>query len=172
MPKYYQEDLEISDEVNLLISILVRYPEIASISIDPNTETISMSFMLSSVISEQSNNNIKLLFVDSIAALHKLKNIKSSTTDFTITNIEKMSIISVIRDVATMTKNEINLIISLLRDNFTDILIIDNNGSMLEEDLLVQDELIEDILTNMQQEHPINRLIGIREDGRVLVFNK
>ncbi|MGI6093694.1 MAG: hypothetical protein ACOYD5_12110, partial [Negativicutes bacterium] len=61
----------------------------------------------------------------------------------------------------------------LLRDKFQDRLVIDYNDSLLEEDLVMQEEVIETMLESMKKQyHGNNSLIGIREDGRVLVFNK
>jgi len=80
--------------------------------------------------------------------------------------------LKIVRDVKTLSKGEIALIITLLRDNFKNRLVTDHNDSMLEEDLLVQEELIEDMLENLKKGQANHKLIGIREDGRVLVFNK
>ena len=51
-------------------------------------------------------------------------------------------------------------------------IIADENDAMLEEDLLVQEELIGNMLENIKTQQTGSGLIGIREDGRVLVFNK
>jgi hypothetical protein len=72
-----------------------------------------------------------------------------------------------------MSRGEIGLTIKLLRDRFTDRLVADRNDAMLEEDLLLQEEVIEDMLENMRKkDNDDHSLIGIREDGRVFVFNK
>ena len=80
--------------------------------------------------------------------------------------------LTILRDVATLSKGEIALIIVLLRENLSGKLMSDENDALLEEDLLVQEEVIDNMLENIKNQHNCNGLIGIREDGRVLVFNK
>jgi hypothetical protein len=172
MPKYRQDDEQVSDGVNLLISILVRYPEIGTINFDPNKESLKLTFMLSGIPSQTEFNSIKQLILNSIAAYQELESLTVQITDLQMTTYEQVAMLNIIRDVATLSKSEIALIIALLRDKFKERLVADHNDSMLEEDLLVQEELIDNMLENIKKHHAAHGLIGIREDGRVLVFNK
>lgn len=172
MLKYRQDDEQVSDGVNLLISILVRYPEIGTISFDPNHESLKLTFMLSGIPSPTEFAAIKRLISNSTAAYHQLEGLKIRSTDFQMTTYEQVAMLTVIRDVATLSKSEIAIMIALLRDKFKERLVTDYNDSMLEEDLLVQEELIDNMLENIKKHHAAHGLIGIREDGRVLVFNK
>ncbi|AIF51715.1 hypothetical protein [Pelosinus sp. UFO1] len=171
MPKYKENNEEVSDGVNLLISILVRYPEIGTISFDPQNNWLKLTFMLSTIPSQLDFSNAKQLLKSSIIAYTTLEGLPLKTVDIQLDIFEKVAMLSIFRDVHTISKNEIALLIALLRKTFKD-LIIDYNDSLLEEDLLLQEEVIEDMLTNLKTHYDENRLIGIREDGRVLVFNK
>lgn len=172
MLKYRQDDEQVSDGVNLLISILVRYPEIGTISFDPDNESLKLTFMLSGIPSSDEFAAVKQLILNSAAAYYELEGLRVRITDFQMTTYEQVAMFNVIRDVATLSKSEIAIIITLLRDKFKERLVADHNDSMLEEDLLVQEELIDNMLENIKQQHAAHGLIGIREDGRVLVFNK
>jgi len=172
MPKYTQDDEQISDGVNLLISILVRYPEIGTISFDPLHNSIKLTFMLSSILTAQEFEAIKTVVLNSIKAYLMLSGAGEHKADVQLSSYDRVTMLVVSRDVATLSKGEITLLITLLRDKFRDVLVTDNNDAMLEEDLLIQEELIDNMLQNVKSNHTVNRLIGIREDGRVLVFNK
>lgn len=172
MPKYTQDDEQISDGVNLLISILVRYPEIGTISFDPLHNSIKLTFMLSSILSSTEFEAIKNTILNSIKAYLMLAGSVENEAAVQLSSYDRVAMLVVSRDVATLSKGEITLLIALLRDKFRDRLVTDNNDAMLEEDLLIQEELIDSMLQNVKSNHTVNPLIGIREDGRVLVFNK
>ena len=172
MPKLRQSDERISHGVNLLISILVRYPEIGTINFDAEKHTLKLSFMLSKIPENKRFSTFKNLVLSSISAYHVLEGTKAVTSDISLCTFENMAMVTVLRDVATLSKGEIALIIVLLRENLKDQLVADENDSMLEEELLVQEEVIDSMLENVKTGDNTNGLIGIREDGRVLVFNK
>jgi hypothetical protein len=172
MPKYKQQDEQISDGVNLLISILVRYPEIGTISFDPQKNWLKLTFMLSTIPSPIDFSNIKHLLLNSIIAYTTLEGLPLKTFDIQLATYDHVAMLSIFRDVHTISKNEIALLIILLRGKLKNHLITDYNDTLLEEDLLIQEEVIEDMLINIKKHHTENGLIGIREDGRVLVFNK
>lgn len=172
MPKYAQESGQISDGVNLLISILVRYPEVGAIDYNPETQSLKLTFMLSGTPTDSEFGSAKRIICDSMAAYHLLEGYENTLADISMSICEQVTMLKIVRDVKTLSKGEITLIITLLRDGFKNKLITDQNDSMLEEDLLIQEELIEDMLENLKKDHAGHKLIGIREDGRVLVFNK
>lgn len=172
MPKYAQEGSQISDGVNLLISILVRYPEVGAIDYNPETQSLKLTFMLSGIPTNQEYTSVRQVIFDSIAAYHMLEDNHDTFSDISVSTCEHVAMLKIIRDVKTLSKGEIALIITLLRDTFKNRLITDQNDSMQEEDLLVQEELIEDMLESLKKSQAVHKLIGIREDGRVLVFNK
>ena len=172
MPKYSQDDKRISDGVNLLISILVRYPEIATIRFDPNHHIIKLTFMISNFLPEEEFHTLRQLMLDSMSAYQMLKGTGESKAEVEIAIYDGVSVITVFHDIDTLSKGKIAMCIALLREEYQDRLVTDNNDAMLEEDLLVQEELIDNMLENVNGTDLANSLIGIREDGRVLVFNK
>lgn len=172
MPKFSQEDEQISDGVNLLISILVRYPEIGTISFVPENNSLRLTFMLSGVLNNSEFTSLQKLILNSIIAYHSLEGISTNLNNVQLGTYDKVSLITIHRDVDTISKGEINLTIAILRDQFNERLVTDHNEGLLEEDLVVQEELIDDMLQSIKKQHSAHGLIGIREDGRVLVFNK
>jgi hypothetical protein len=163
---------QISDGVNLLISILVRYPEIATVSFRKQNDSLEFTFMVSGLLPALEYDVSRKMLLDSIAAYHLLTNQAAEISEVELSSCEQVTMLTINRDVHTLSKGEITLLIALLRDKFMERLVIDSNDSLLEEDLLIQEELIADMLENIKNERTEHNLIGIREDGRVLVFNK
>lgn len=172
MPKFQQDDDRVSDGVNLLISILVRYPEIGTINYDASNHTIKLTFMLSTIPSDTEFARLKATLTSSISAYHVLRETKGAKADVCLSDCGGVGMLTILRDVPTLSKGEIALIITLLRDSLNNKLITDANDALLEEDLLIQEEVIDNMLANIKEQYNGNGLIGIREDGRVLVFNK
>jgi hypothetical protein len=172
LPKLQQDSDSISHGANLLISILVRYPEIGKINYDAATGTIRMTFMLSGNPDAAELSTIRELLLASIAAYHTLEDISGANTAVRTSTCDTVAMLTIDRDVETLSKGEITLVIALLRESLEDRLVTDENDAILEEDLLVQEEVIGTMLESMKKDHGANGLIGIREDGRVLVFNK
>lgn len=172
MPKLKQDADAISDGANLLISILVRYPEIGTINYDADNGSIVLTFMLSGIPAADELARFKTKLLDSIAAYHSLEGIDGASTALKCSTCDHVAMLTLRRDVATLSRGEMALVIALLREDLQDRLVADENDAILEEDLQVQEEVIGDMLESMKKAHNGNGLIGIREDGRVLVFNK
>lgn len=172
MEKYIQDDETISDSVNLLISILVRYPEIGTIRFDPKSNLLKLTFMFAGMLSAEEIAEMKQLLTDSITAYHVLEKISVEKSEVKFSSYDNVTLLDFFRDVHTLSRNEIALVIALLRERCKERLFIDGNDSVMEEDLVIQEEVIESMLENMKSQRSEHSLIGIREDGRVLVFNK
>lgn len=172
MPKLKQDADSISHEANLLISILVRYPEIGTINYDAETGAIELTLMLSGIPTDAELNHIKAKLLASIAAYHALEGIAGGQVAVRCSACDQVAMLTIHRDVVTLTRGEMALVIALMRENLLDRLVVDENDAVLEEDLLVQEEVIGDMLESMKKERSSSGLIGFREDGRVLVFNK
>jgi len=172
LPKHEPTNEEISDGVNLLISILISYPEIGTVSFDPQYNQLKLKLMLSTIPSQDEFLNIKKLLTESISVYNMLEGLPLKTCEIQLDTHDKVAILTINRDVDTISKNEISLIVTLLRDKLKNHLIIDYNILLSEEDLLSQEEVIETMLDNIKQHSLQHGLIGIRENSRVLVFNR
>lgn len=173
MAELYQNDQQVSDGANLIISMLVRYPEIGTINFNPETNSLKLTFMISGIPTAADFESSKRLIINSIAAYHMLQGNTDIKVDLELSSYEQVAMLIFIRDVQTLSRGEINLVVKLLREQFNERLVTDHNDAMLEEDLLFQEAVIEDMLENMRKQYNDHHsLIGIREDGRVFVFNK
>lgn len=172
LPNSETNNDQISYGVNLLISLLIRHPEIGTVNFTPQNNCLKLKFMLSAIPSTIEISTMKKLLIDSITAYTRLEGLSLEIYEFELYPHNDVAMLSIIRDFKTISTNEIALIVALLRENLKDYLIIDPNDSLLEEDLLLQEEVIEDMLENIKPQEFLHPLIGIRENGRILIFNK
>jgi hypothetical protein len=172
MAKMQQPDDQFSNGVNLLISILVRFPEIGTINFDADKSTIKLTFMLSCIPTGEAFTVLKDRLLQHLAAYHFLEGREAATIDVLLSSCDEVAMLTILRDVSTFSKGEIALIITLLRDALKECLVTDVHDSSYEDEVMAQDEVIDNMLENVKIYHNGHGLIGIREDGRVLVFNK
>lgn len=153
--------------VDLFVSILVRFPQIATIHYEPESKTIRLVFLLKDPklnfndFAQRFQSHLSLfhMFRGGNVTVASLKKIESSL----LTNIE------VVRDFASMSLAELKLIVQLMLDHYGDTL-LQEGPQMAEEDLEEQNVVIESLLTSHAWSLS-ERLTGFREDGRVLVFS-
>lgn len=168
----YRNGSDVSDSIGLLISILVRYPEIATINLEPDAQVLKLTFILSELVDEDTQQSFSDRIRSSLDVYNYLEGKNPTTTTISFSDHEKLTFLEVRRDVHSLSQDEISLIISLVRDEFEQIMVKEENENLLEEDLLVQEELIGHMLENLRDCTQEKKLIAFREEGRVLVFNK
>ncbi len=172
MSRTSKNDGRVSDGVHLLISLLVRYPEIGTISFEPDHHALKLTFMIQNKESVVNVKAVETLLNHSLAAYHSLEGLSDITVQVQFVSIPPLVIVHLVRDVYSLGKSEIELVIAILKDQVGENLIVEQNSSLVEEELLFQEELIDNMLENIKNEDSDRRLFGIREEGRVMVFNK
>jgi len=173
MPTDGVEREQSPDGVNLLLSILIRYPEVSTVSLNVPHNCLNLKFMLSTAPSAAQLSSTKRLLFDSITAYSRLENVSFKTSDIHCIPYDQLAILNIVRDIPTISNSELSLITTLVRDLFQTSLLVDPNESLLEEDLLLRDEIIENMLDNLKTNPPSTHgLIGIRENGRILIYSK
>lgn len=168
----YKNGDDVSDSIGLLISILVRYPEVGSINFDPLSHELRLTFILSGNLENNKIQETKQLIVDSVDTYHQLEKIRPQVFVFEWYNNDNYTIVDVKRDVDTLSRNEISFLMELFDAHFQNILIAENNEELWEEDLQIQEEMIGHMLEGIKNGMPDKKLIAYREEGKVLVFNK
>ena len=83
-----------------------------------------------------------------------------------------LTFLEIIRNIESLTQEEIALITGVIREFFEEYLLLDQEDTLQEEDTVLQEEMIEHMLEDLKDSRQEKRLIGFREEGRVLVFNR
>ena len=160
------------DSISLFTSLLVRYPELGTINYSSRGQILKLSFILKDKIPRQTIQefseelNICIIAYTHFEGQHEPKLLKV-TTNYG----PGITLMEISRDSNTLTQKEIGLIINYLRDKFAGHLVCENY-TFPEEELLEHDDLIRSMLDSLRKKNPKKNLIAVREEGRVLVFNK
>ena len=170
----YKNGENVSDSVELLISMLVRYPEIGTINYDPETNNIKITFIMLKLIEKQVLEKFCDTLLSCLETFHYLENEDPELLEVNYSFCEDITLLEYKRDVGTLTSEEISLTILAVRESFTEYLMneSENAEAQVEDELLEDEELIGKLLENVRYTVPGKKLIAFREEGRVLVFNK
>lgn len=163
---------DVTDSVGLLISILVRYPEVATINFDPENQLLKFTFIYSQVLGDNELDNLKEKLMDSIEVYNLLEGKETRLVSLGHQVFDNLTLIEVQRDVDTLVQEEITLIVELFRQCLNTNLVTEENEQLIEEDLIAQEEMIEYMLESIKGSTQDKYLFAFREEGRVLVFNK
>lgn len=162
-----------SKSVSLLISILVRYPEVGSLHYDPQEQAMRFTFLLTRALSDEAFVQLEQRITGSLEALSYLEARPPRQLRLERSLLgDHLTMIEIQRDVGSLTQEEISLVISLMRSSFRHELIIDPGDSLYEDELALQDEMIEQMLEDLRGSRSDRRLVAFREEGRVMVFNQ
>ncbi len=172
MHTHYKEGDDVTDCVGLLISILVRYPQVASINFDPWEQILRFNFICSRVLNEHEYEEFKMLLVNSIQTYNYLEKKDAALIEIVHQVYDDLTLIEIKRDVGTLVQEEIALVVAVFNQFMGGNLVSDLNEAIIEEDLIVQEEIIEHMLESVRGSVEDKRLYAFREEGKVLVFNK
>ena len=164
------------DGVNLLMTLLLCYPEIGTVTFDPaKGETLQMSFALKRRPEDEESGKFGRFLTESINTYHSLLHLPEGKLNITVEGNGTAAILGIKRDMATISRGEIKLIATLVRETFGDDLITDPD---MEKNLpdeatrLAHEENIDNILGSVRCGVISETLVGYREAGRVMVYNK
>ena len=163
-----------SDGVSLLASILVCHAEIASVSYEPKERSIDFSFNLKKVPTKEEFRDFAQLVGESLETYSLLEgSYQPQKVDFTLETQGGVAFFHIVRDLTTLVRGEINLMVKLVKDKFGTELVRDRYAPdrLDEEFAAAQEEVLEHVLLTVKDSGLKNKLVGIREEGRVVVFD-
>lgn len=159
-----------SDKIDdLMVSIMLRYPEIGTIKYNPRHRSIKFTFL---VLDEKIDQQQLSSFGDALKkALQTYNYIEKRCptvihADHSI--LGGVTLVNVVRDVETLYLNEIALVVDFFKEWFNP----ETRNEFPEEEMLFQEEIIRQSLEHLKQVRTGKWIIALREEGRVMVFNK
>lgn len=161
------------DCINLLTSILLCYPEISEISVEPENEEVYISYTINEILDDKKLMQTKDFLQDSILTYQYLENLVPEKNDVMLEVKEKATFINIIRDVKTFSHGELRLLNEIIKDEFGKKLINEPDYiPIVNTSALAQLELIDTMLGSLKINPVEEKMVGIRENGRVIVYNK
>jgi hypothetical protein len=162
---------ESSDAVGLVVALLVRYPEIATIVSHPASGTLTLSFAVGTSLSRTVERDLRESVGDHVRSLLELSGEAFGELGVECENDESTSFVRITRDARSFTREELQLLVAVLADRFGASLI---KSPTVEEDVFEDegsaDELVDYALEAMRDPQQQRSLVGFREEKRVLVF--
>jgi len=150
----------------LLVSILLRYPEVGTICCSREQQALVLKFLVSKDCDFESE---KVKLTQALEIFHKIEGRKIQL--FEIEKYEQeLDLLVVTRDLYSVSQNEINLIVELIKYNIGNNLIKDES-ELPEDEITLQEDVINHMLAAMRANGTDQSFTAVREDGRVLVFN-
>lgn len=160
------------DCVNLLTSVLIYYPEISKISIEPD-EKIYINYIIQKILTDEEIEKTRTLLEECLKSYHYLEKTQVECDEVKINIEEKATFITIKRDMKTFSHGELSLINTLINEEFGELLIMDTDKiPMIDSTMLAQMDLIDTMFASLKINPVVEKMIGIREAGRVIVFNK
>ncbi len=161
------------DASRLLASILVVYPAIQSVTYESKDEILELSFALKGKFSHDDFEDFLKYVAESVEALHHLEGLGGAMIELNVEGIYGTCFLNVRRDMATLTCRELSLLTEMAANYFGDQLIEEDDDSIPDEDYLIaQEDYLEQCLSNMLQLRVEGKLVGVREQSRVVVYNR
>lgn len=164
----YKEGGQVPDEVGLLISILVRYPEVCSVRYLQDQHALIFQFLL---FASSQVGCLPEKLQDAIDVFHELESRPMKLCKAEGKHEEDFYRLTITRDVESMNQAEVGLIVDLVKGSSSQELVYDEM-EIQEEELEFQEEIIDQILEQLQKSELDKNLVAVREEGRVLVYKE
>lgn len=169
---FWKEGESFSNSMSLIAFLLVRYPEIGSVRFDPVQKTLQFSFVLIKSLTQQDYETFQEKLLLSLNAISQMQSRDTGQIEVTSNEYDGMTFLEIMRDIDTLSQEEIALIVGVVQQFFEGYLLLDPDEAAQEEDVVLQEEMIEHMLEDLKDSRQEKKLIGFREEGRVLVFNR
>ncbi|HHY15527.1 MAG TPA: hypothetical protein GX521_05590 [Firmicutes bacterium] len=160
---------EVGSQVDLLVSLLVRYPEIGAVHYEPQEKALRFIYLVRDGEESSDLAFFPDIYKSHLSIFHKLKKTEPSVNSLKVTHNSQLAVLEIRRDLATLSIEELNLSIELLRDCCGAALVREGQADAAEDEW-EHNDLIEALLAAASLVGP-ERLTGFRQDGRVLVFS-
>lgn len=162
-----------SRSAGLLVSILTRYPELGSVRYETRTRALRFTFLVGRRLDRAAMHRVRERVATSLEALCALEGKCPQEFWFGQSTFGQLTAIEVVRDVNTLSQEEISLLIELIKDEFSGALVRDDvAGDEFADELAEQEEIIGEMLEDLKGARQDKNLIAVREEGRVFVYNK
>ena len=160
-----------ADTVNRVVALLVRFPEIHSVRSNPADATVTLSFAVRERLDRLRTRAVCERVTEHVRAFLDLRGEEPGRVQVGADRDTAVTFVQVTRDAETFGREELELIVALFADSFGEKLVRDTAGAPpIDDDPTARDELVEVALDALRDPAGRQRLVGFREEQRVLVY--
>lgn len=156
--------------LEMSISIFVHYRELNSVKYDAKQGRFKIEVALKGIIEDKILAEFKDKMSATLNLYYNLSHVKPLLFDVEYTTQAGITLISLYRDVKSLSEEEIELFVLMLRENFSSLLIIDETNVLVSEETYAR-EIKRNLLHNHKTADSRN-FFGYRDHGTMFVFNK
>jgi len=107
----------VTNGISLMVSILVRYPEISALYFDPKSHTLKFTFLVMGSMSSDRKADFQHILNLSLDVFHRIDGNKKHKTNIRFDDFDDVTRIEIIRNTETLSQEEISMIIQLVESN-------------------------------------------------------
>lgn len=160
-----------SPATRLLISMLIRYPEVSSVRYDPETKSLVFSFFVQGILDEQKQVDCHQSLATHLEICGSLDRKCASIGKLLFSPLDDMTWITYQQSIQLISAAELIILTHVLHTHFPEQVALDLLG--IEHYDLEQQEEVIDRLLGLPETLGENKLVvAYREDGKVYVYNK
>lgn len=162
----FRNSEEAVDSIHFIAALLICFPEMGKVTLDSKEEGVWLDFTLKDKPSEERMTKMNQLLTDSLKLFHELEGIEGARMAF----FYEARSLHIFRDIASLTKSEIDMLATLVKENFADLLLVEAERTADTDTLENQSEMIDYRIRFLRENHIRENMVGVREDGRVMVY--
>ena len=156
---------------NLLVSFLIRYPQVSSLRYNSQAGTLSFTILLKGVITREQQGQFVTFAEGYFTACRELDARFAPMGDVAYTSMEGVTMLVYEQQVTLLNIGEIRLFMQLVADFYKGS-ISDEVAQVSPEELDAQEEIIEQILGQKEAWCDEKLIVAYRDGGKVFVYNK
>jgi hypothetical protein len=161
---------ESNDSVHLLVSLLVRHPELSRVVIKPRFAGLAFFFVVRARLSLAERRSFRRSLLAHLRALHRLQGVRGAPITVRFTYGEGLTFIDVERDAKSLAPEEIATIVGVVAQTFGEQLLVNPPADESDEDRSPQDDPVGSALEAVRHGKQRKGLVAFREERRVLVY--
>ena len=162
---------ESADTVNRVVALLVRFPELHSIRSNPAAASLTLTYAVSKRLEAAAMKSFSDVVSEHVRAYHTLAGEPVERITVNSENDTKVTFVHVTRDLATFSPEELALQSAVFREHFGEALLTNPQADeAVDGDLDTDDESVELALDALRDPAQRQRLVGVREEKRVIVY--
>jgi len=166
-----RQPLENADTVSLVCALLVRFPELASIRSMPAEGSVRLTFALRARLDKRQQAAIGEAIDDHVHGYLVLAKDEPHVLRVECDGDRSTTFVHVTRDSDSFSKEELELLVALLRERYPDTLVRNPQPEdHFDADPAAQDEAALYAIEALRDPAQSKSLVGFREEARVLVY--
>lgn len=162
---------ESADTVNRVVALMVRFPELHGIHSNPLDATLTLTFAVACGLDDAAMRAFAEVASQHVRAFHELAGIEIGKLAVRSEYDSELTFVHVSRDLGTFSPDELALHVALFADRFGAALVRNPDpDEPADDEPGALEESVEAALDALRDPTRRQRLVGVRDEKRVLVY--